>query len=150
MSKRLLFLSLILVAAPAFADNCSGEWSSKNGANSTMDMADGSKVIFFSNTGDVSSKDTPYNGTGGCTGFVHDKGDGKVFVSATCVRTTAAGDAWGYMSIPDASGKRGQWRAIYGTGKLAKNSGSMGWWEVTQQDDKGAAGIWGGNCTGLN
>lgn len=152
MNKRLLVLSAMLLSAPTFADNCSGEFVNvKGGTSSPVDISAG-KALFYagdakSNT--VTSKDTPYNGVGSCTGYVYEQ-DGKTFVSDVCVRTTANGDSWGTVGIFNPETKRGTWRATFGTGKFAKNMGSTGWFEVVTDDDKNTSGKWGGNCVGVN
>jgi predicted ThiF/HesA family dinucleotide-utilizing enzyme len=110
------------------------------------------KAMFFagaakSNT--ITSKDTPYNGVGTCTGYVYER-DGKSIESDVCVRTTADGDSWGVTStMLNPETKRGIWTATFGTGKFAKNMGSTGWYEVVTEDDKTSSGKWGGNCVGV-
>ena len=153
MNKQVWFLSALLLSAPAFAaDNCSGEFVNvKGGTSNPVDISAG-KAVFFSGdaqSNTVTSKDTPYNGIGSCTGYAYEQ-DGKTFVSDVCVRTTANGDSWGTVGVYDPETKRGIWRATFGTGKLSKNMGSTGWYQVVSDDDKKTSGTWGGNCIGVN
>jgi hypothetical protein len=151
MTKGLLVLSVMLLAAPAFADNCSGEFVNVKGGTSNPVNVGAGKALFFAgdaNSNTVTSTDTPYNGTGSCTGYVYEQ-DGKAYISDLCVRTTSNGDSWGVVGTYNPETKRGVWRALFGTGKLAKNMGSTGWFEVVADDEKKTSGKWGGNCIGV-
>jgi hypothetical protein len=148
MNKKLLCFAALLFSAPALADNCSGGFSFQNGANAPGELSAG-KITTWTSSSTVSSDNTPYNGTGQCSGYTFVK-DGKTINSDVCVRTTADGDSWGTVGTVQPGAKRGEWRATFGTGKLAKNAGSSGWYEVSSSDEKGGMGKWGGNCLGVN
>ena len=136
-----------LLASPAYADNCSGEFTFQPTGNNPADASAG-KITTWTSASSVSSDNTPYNGSGTCSGYTYEK-DGKAFNSDVCVRITSDGDSWGTAGTMPAGAKRGEWRATFGTGKFAKNAGSTGWYEIVAADDKGGKGIWGGNCLGV-
>src|SRR3954453_11080345 len=143
MSKPLLFVSAMLVAAPSFADTCSGEWS-----NDVERTKLDEKVTLVNSKSTVSSKDSPMSGSGSCTGYVYDLGGGRKVSSTTCLRTTAAGDTWLTQSTRDM-GEKGQFKIVYATGKLAPLVGTTGWFAVGAQGENKMSGTWGGDCPGL-
>lgn len=142
-----LAAALVVVALPALADNCSGEFTFQGTGGGPADIAAG-KITHWTSSSTVSSSDTPYNGAGTCSGYTYER-DGKVYGADVCVRITADGDSWGVVGRTEPGKKRGEWRALFGTGKFAKNAGSVGWFEVVSADDKGGRGVWGGNCLGV-
>ena len=150
MKKRVcILLALAGAAAPVYAaDNCSGEFAFQPTGNSPGDVSVG-KITTWTSASSVSSDNTPYNGSGTCSGYTYEK-DGKTFNSDVCVRVTSDGDSWGTVGTVPAGAKRGEWRATFGTGKFAKNAGSTGWYEIVSADEKGGKGIWGGKCLGVN
>jgi hypothetical protein len=149
-SKRLLVLSAMLFAAPALADNCSGEYTYQNLSASPAQLESGAgKLIHFTGADQVTSPDSPYVGSGSCTGYIFEK-DGQATSTFVCFRTTANGDTWGMAGMREPESKRGKWRQISGTGKLAKTVGSSGWFEDATADEKGGTGKWGGSCVGVN
>src|SRR4051794_26829501 len=95
MYGKILCLATSLIAAPAFAGSCTGEYTIQNGTANVAEFGSGNKVTFFTSTSTVSSTDTPYNDNGGCAGYVHEQ-QGKAWVSSTCTFATADGDSWGY------------------------------------------------------
>jgi hypothetical protein len=139
---------LVSAMSPAFADNCSGEFTFQPTGSNPADINAG-KTTTWTSASTVSSDNTPYNGAGNCSGYTYEK-DGKSVSSDVCVRVTSDGDSWGTVGVMPAGAKRGVWRATFGTGKFAKNGGSTGWYEVVSSDEKGGKGIWGGNCLGVN
>jgi hypothetical protein len=149
MKKRVFILLAFAVGASSVyaADNCSGGFTFQPISNSPGDVSVG-KVTTWTSATSVSSDNTPYNGSGTCSGYTYEK-DGKTFNSDVCVRVTSDGDSWGTVGTVQAGAKRGEWRATFGTGKFAENAGSTGWYEIVAADDKGGKGIWGGNCLGV-
>lgn len=144
MNKTVLCLALALMAAPALGKECTGTYTNDAPKmNDPVDLGNGKKITFFQGTGTVSSTDTPYNGKGGCAGYVLET-DGGMVNSGTCVRYTEDGDMWGYTGFKRVGEKRGHWVVTQGTGKFAKNVGSSGWYE--DADEQGSSGKWGGNC----
>lgn len=112
-----------------------------------MEMANGSKLTFFTNRGSVSSADSGHTGLGGCAGYAYAQADGKGWVSGSCTRVTASGDNWSYSFFEDfAGGGKGAWKGVTGTGQFANNAKSAGWYETTSMAGKMATGKWGGTC----
>lgn len=145
---RFAVLSTCL-AAPALhaADNCSGFYGSELVASDNLELANGTKVTFFTNHGTVSSGDSAYNGLGGCAGYVFVTADGKGWVSGSCTRVTANGDNWSYTFFEDlAAGGKGMWKGVTGTGEFVNTARNGGWYQNTGSAAKMATGKWGGTC----
>src|ERR1700704_5654371 len=69
----------------------------------------------------------------------------KTDASGRCTRKDKDGDLYSYEWMMPASGEKGSWKFVSGTGKYA-NAKWSGWWQQTMAEGKAAGGIWGGNC----
>ena len=153
--KRFPFGGLMLSASVCLlgsgsvvaADNCTGTFKNVPGTSETIEGANGSKITFFSDRGQVTSADAGYNGSGGCAGYAYAMADGKGWAAGSCTYLTASGDNWSYSFFEDfADGGKGKWQGVAGTGQFAKNARTSGWYQTANSSDKGSDGTWGGNC----
>jgi len=145
---RFAILSTFAVA-PALhaADNCSGFYGNELVTSETMEMANGSKITFFTDHGSVSSGDSEHTGLGGCAGYVYALADGKGWASGSCTRVAANGDNWSYSFFEDLSAEgKGSWKGVTGTGQFTGNEKSAGWYQATSMAGKMSTGNWGGTC----
>lgn len=151
VSRRLIRFAMLstCLAAPALhaADNCSGFFGSELVASDTVEMANGTKVTFFTNHGSVSSGDSSFNGLGGCAGYIFVAADGKGWLSGSCTRVATNGDNWSYTVFEDlAAGGKGTFKGVTGTGQFASTAKTAGWYERTSSAGKTSSGKWGGTC----
>ena len=74
MKKRVfVLLAFAVVASPVYAaDNCSGEFTFQPTGNSPGDVSTG-KITTWTSASTVSSDNTPYNGSGTCSGYTYEK-----------------------------------------------------------------------------
>jgi hypothetical protein len=126
------------------ADNCSGHYSQVVTTSHTFDLGNGHKIDMFTTKTTADSLDSPYNGTGECTGYVHTLPDGTVRAVGICGRKNSEGtftDEWSF----EPGAERGVWKSAGGTGKYAKMK-SSGWWQDVVSEGGVTLGKWGGNC----
>jgi hypothetical protein len=149
-AKELLGFAVMtaLLAAPgAYADNCSGFYSSEGGLSETVEMANGIKVTYFTAHNTTSSSDSAYNGVGGCAGYVHVLADGKGWIVGACTLVSVKGDSWSYNFYEDlAGGGKGSWKGVTGTGAFKGNDKASGTYEGMAAGGKTALGKWAGTC----
>jgi hypothetical protein len=140
-------ISLLGSGSVIAEDNCTGTYKDVPASTETIEGPNGSKITFFSNRGMVSSGDSAYNGSGGCSGIMYQMADGKGWASGSCAQLTTSGDNWSYTFFEDlAENGKGTWQGVAGTGKHANNAQSAGWYTAVNMSDKGSDGKWGGSC----
>jgi hypothetical protein len=92
--------------------------------------------------------DTPadkYNLTiGECSGTLV-TADGTTTGSGHCARRDKSGDSYSTEWAIAPGSERGTWKAVAGTGKFSRRTGS-GWWQNATRDGKMFASRWGGTC----
>ena len=148
-TKKLIWtclLSSCVVTSLYAADNCTGYYGNEMASSETIELSKGVKVTFFTNHETVSSGDSPYNGLGGCAGFLMVGADGKGWASGNCGLVAANGDTWSYTFNEEIGAGRGTWKAGKGTGKFANEEKNTGWYETTTAAGKLNTGKWGGTC----
>ena len=136
--------SSLLVCGPVLADNCSGYYSQVVTELQSLDLGGGHKLAMFITKSTDGSTDSPFTGTGQCTGYALTTPDGKTRMAGVCGRKSKDG-SWSDTWALEPGADRGTGKLAGGTGAFAGKSGS-GWWQDITSENGVTVGKWGGNC----
>jgi hypothetical protein len=134
----------LCLCGPALADNCSGHYSQVVTQAQSFDLGNGHKLDMFMTKTTADSTNSPFTGTGQCTGYALTTADGKTRAAGICGRKNKDGswsDAWAIEPGAD----RGTWKLVDTSGAYAGKSAS-GWWQDVASEGGVTVGKWGGNC----
>lgn len=134
----------LVVPAIAFAGDCSGYFAGTIDSSSSIEVANGHSISFWTTRQTSDTNNSGYTGVGMCNGSMLTLPSGAAQVSGACALKDKNGDSWSFAYGIEPGAERGWWKTTGGTGKLAAKS--SGWFQQTVTDGKTSLGIWGGNC----
>ena len=145
-----LLAALCVVPAVCFAGKCSGTNINNTVTWDETDIAKGSKLATWRGTSVIVSDDprAPYHlASGECIGSFLTNPDGKTQASGNCARRDKDGDVlYEEWIATDATGNKGTFKNVGGTGKYVNAAGTAQWEQLPPLQGKMSAVRWVGNC----
>jgi hypothetical protein len=138
----------LFAANAAFADNCSGSYTSVTTSTETHEVAKGHSITIFTQRGSsvgMLGDETPFNMVGVSTGYTLTTPDGKTVTNGISTRKGNNGDSESDVWSIASGSERGTWTIVAGTGIMAGKS-NTGWFEPSVSDGTVSLGKWGGIC----
>jgi len=134
----------LCLCGSALADNCTGHYSSVVTYAQSFDLGNGHRLDMFMTKTTADSNNSPFTGTGQCTGYALTTADGKTRAAGICGRKNKDG-SWSDAWTIEPGADRGNWKWVDSSGAYAGKSLS-GWFQQEASEDGVTVGKWGGNC----
>ena len=152
-TRKLIYLMVLAVGfggpSVSFAGKCSGTNINNTISWEETEIANGSKLATWRGTSVIVSEDprAPFHlASGECIGSFLINPDGKTRAAGNCARRDKDGDVLYEEWIMDATGNKGTFKNVGGTGKYVNAAGTAQYEQLPPLQGKMSAVHWIGNC----